>query len=968
MCPQFVRLGLGLVLILCSSLPASASVCEERHRRELLIDGGFHGPLPAPVIDHGGRVWDEFAGVLVSADQPIFDRARASGHAGPWKDIGESVGLASVVMSGWSRDQESPRVAIFDRQHMKLVIWNGRDLSVEPAVRIPMARDWQGEVIPDALVGTPWEQENTTHRIVSGVMLPGLILMLMERREWTLGPDGAESAVLGLSVAGIQEGEARNWDWVMAVDVPNDAPPEARDHPRGYPSSMASYYPTSRQSDFQTAFVPFVDYVNHLPNTKAPGGQCGLIRLDRGGVGDAWEIGPVVEIVSSWGAIGEHYHAAGWTPSGVVLAIGDSIFNRVALLRCEDWDLYDDPKQWSVNPRWQGNAPDGSRVPVNQFWACCSGNDLDGLLVGGDNVSAAVYSVQVPPVGDDSPPTFRPLFGDQPATLLDGSIGVTTSWVHRDRPEAMGPIVARYCFDGGYPQFSRSLLSQDGENFTSVARLPQGYDRIAIPFLVDGRLHLHRQNSVGPSGFLRATPPSLDGSITRGLVVRPGGLDLLRDDSGRHRQPIALTAGPGIRLTTVDSADIPRTDDWQAAPDTVCYRVTGTPSTGAGKLVEFDLEDPRPADIDPDASSVGIHMKVMNVLSSKLLLETEMERGFGTSSKNFHIASSGDWNNCDAWTYISGNRADCRVSLFNRPSGEPTPIDFFLVIRSATLGAGAPNWMLDPVEDGSVPGDRVDFPLPIRSEEWSTTIELQIPPEAADFSVGSRMPVLPLCTWVFPGGHHITLRHRLASGEFQIESSFSSISTPVISPYHIVRGDTLKATLSSRGGVARLQVSSAGSMDEVPDEVVVPGVRRTYPTRLRIGGVDHALYSALIVKRLIVETPDSSGFGPGGPSAQPEFGQVARRPEPRRGRSAAGGRSGPDLFRILSLMGSSVEDLDMNVDLDGDGCITIVDLVEATRSRAGGWSRAHPSDSTTRTSPVTTPTSIDRWCPSACRE
>ncbi len=58
----------------------------------------------------------------------------------------------------------------------------------------------------------------------------------------------------------------------------------------------------------------------------------------------------------------------------------------------------------------------------------------------------------------------------------------------------------------------------------------------------------------------------------------------------------------------------------------------------------------------------------------------------------------------------------------------------------------------------------------------------------------------------------------------------------------------------------------------------------------------------------------------------------------------------------------------MKVDLDGDGCITIVDLVEATRSRAGGWSRAHPSDSTTRTSPVTTPTSIDRWCPSACRE
>jgi hypothetical protein len=965
-----------LLLTLSGGTPGAAKAMtpvEEADRRELVIDGGFHGPLPPPIIDHGGLVWDEVAGVVRGAEQPIFDLARACGQAGPWRRISEPISLASVVMPGWSRDQTSPRLAMFDRQRMELVIWNGGDLALPPTLRVPMSRNWNGELTPDALLGTPWEKEDVTHRIVSGVMLPGLALMLMERREWTLLPEGPSAENAGLTVAAIQEQVSGTWEWVLAMDVPIDAPPEARDHPRGYISSMASYYPTSRDADFRTAFVPFVDYLNHLPDRKAPGGQCGLIRLDRAAVGDAWQIGPVAEIVSSWGTVGEHYHAAGWTPAGVVLAIGDSIHNRVALLRCQDWDRYDDPTQWTVVPRWQGDAPDGTRVPVNQFWACCCGNDLDTLLVGGDNVSAAVYSVVVPQNGDDTPPRFTALFGDQPAALLDGSIGTTTSWVHRDRPESMGPVVARYAFDGGYPHFSRTLFSPDGEKFATVARLPQGFDRIAIPFLLGGRLHLHRQNSVGPAGILRCTPPeNLDAA--QGLLVRPGGLDLLRDESGRHREADALVAGPGITVTRIDPGDLPPSTGWTPGPDAICYHVTGRPTTGAGTLVRFDLIDPRPPDFDPGSASVGVHMKVLNRLSSKFLLETEIERGSGTSSKAFHIASTGDWNDCDAWSYISGLRADCTVSLFNRTSGEPSPVDFLLVLRSATLGAGPPNWMLDPIADLQIPGDRVDFPLEIRSSDWSVDIELQVPPEGADFSVGSRMPVLSLCTWMFPGGHHVTLRHRLSGGEFRIETTFSSIEVPDIEPYHFVRGDTLTARLSCRGGVMRLMVRSAGSIGETPDEIVIPVTAPSAPTKLRIGGPAHELHSALIVKRLVVKTPRESSFQALPPRQDPTSTIAARRGYERAEGSSTFNRRMPmvavDIFEILRNMGRTGPMLSRNLDLDGDGCVSVLDLAAAIRIRSAFAPAGSDdqSESTTRTSPVTTPTTSERCCPSSCSE
>ena len=959
------RLVLLVLIWMHASIPATDAAMprEEGVRRNLVIDGGFHGPLPPPIIDHGGVVWDESLGVTQTRSGPVFDLPRAGGQAGPWKSAGDQLNVASVVVSGWSRDQTAPRVAIYDRQRLELVIWHGEDLSAPPAHRLSMSRPWGGGNTADALVGTPFERTDTTHRIASGVMLPGLLLLLLERTEWPEGPDGPDAGYAGITIAALQESESGDWDWVLADDVANDAPVESREHGRGYVSSMSSYYPTTRDADFQSAFVPFVDYLNHLPNRKANGGQCGILRVDRDAVGDAWTIGPVVEIASSWGDVGEHYHVAGWTPSGVVLAIGDSQFNRVALLRCADWDRYDEPGQWTIIPRWQGDAPDGSQVLANQFWACCAGNDPDHLVIGGDNVSAAIYGLDVPPPGDDSPPRFDRVFGDQPSTLFDGESATTASWVHRDRPEIGGPIVARHvCEGGGYPQFSRALMSTDGATFTTVARFPFGFDRLALPFLCGDRLHVHRQTGSGPSGLQRASPPD-DLPVRRGLLVRPGGFDLLRDELGRHRAPDALVAGPGISIEPVDPAELPPTVGWKMPPDAVCYRVRGEAAGAAGRIATLSVVDPRPEAGERPSSSLGVHLRICNLLSSKLLLQAAIDRGTTVSRKTFHIASTGDWNDCDAWTYIESASADCTVTLETRAGPDLATVDFLMVVRSITESTGPPGWFLEPVADRLVPGDRVDFPLPIRTDDWTVEIELQVPPEGADFSIGSRLPVLPVCTWRFADGGHVALRHRPSGGEFRIDTRPGTIEIPDLEPLHLNRGDVILARLSNGGGELRLSVQAAGSSGDELAAVVVPIPPPARPTTLRIGGPAHELASAVVVRRVAIETPAPASLAPIIEEPPPSPSGAARRAAP--GRPSHERR--PDPFEIARRMGDTVVDLPRWIDLDGDGEVTVLDLAAAlrigrSRSTVGPDDRDDDAQSAaiTRISPVTTPTSIDR--------
>lgn len=917
---MLLRVVFAVLVVLASE--AVAHPVEEGRRRELRIDAGFHGDLPAPTIDHGGHVWDESLGILQSRTGPVFDAASGGGVAPPWRSAGEPLGVASVMMAGRSRDQSEPRFAVYDRQRMELVVWQGDDPSVPPIHRYGFARAWGDGVVPDALRGTGWERSSTTHRPVSGTMLPGLLLVLLERSDWPDGPGGVEW-VSGLTIAAWQESRGGVWELTEVQDVPNDAPPEARDFRRGYLSSMAAYYPTTRGDDFTTAFVPFVDYLNHLPDRKAVGGQCGLLRVERGGVGDAWTIGPAVEIEATWGDVGEHYHAAGWTEEGVVLSIGDAHLNRVALIRCADWARYDDPSNWTVEPEWFGRSAEGDPVLVNQFWTCCAGNHDAALLVGGDNVSGSLYELTVPTAGDPEPPRFTRLLGEQPSTLLGGDLATTVRSLHRARPETNGPVVALWAFESpGFPEFSRVIYSPDGIGFSAVARLPRDFERLSQPVLVGDRLHLHRQAASGVSGFRVAAPPC-GVATSRGLLVRPGGPDLLRDESGAHRPPDTMVAGPGITVERVAPGSEPWGEGWNGAPDAVCYRVRGRSEGATGRLLTLGIDDPRNPTGTLPSTAVGLHMRICNLVPSKLFLEASVNRGSASNTKRIHIASSGDWNDCDAWSNLASLPADCSVTLDNRGAPDQPFVDFLVVFRSLTIDSTPPSWMVDPVPGREVPGDKVDFPLPIRTDDWSVEVELQFPGEGGDLSIGSRLPIMPLCTWRLQGGGHVTLLHRFQSGEFRVEIGGSAIAVPTIPGYDVVRGDTVVAKLSARAGRWFLSVRSAGSIDEVIDEIELPIAHGRPPVGLRIGGPAHELVSALVVRRILVITPEDEG------------GLV--RPEPRDPPTAVGGgewrrsatagpRRIPDPVGIVLMLGADGPGLSPDVDLDGDGSVTVLDL------------------------------------------
>ena len=178
----------------------------------------------------------------------------------------------------------------------------------------------------------------------------------------------------------------------------------------------------------------------------------GIFKVRRRQTGAAWSIDPLIEIHSSWQNEGEHFHVAGWTPNGVVVAIGDGIQSRVALLQCDDWSNYTDLSNWTVIPRWQGVLEDGvSQAVCNQFWGCCPSNQPNRLLCGADNVAGGILGLNVP-ADSSASPIFEGLIGVQPGALTRGLSGNTVSWLHRTAPETEGPIVARQVFDPFGPQ------------------------------------------------------------------------------------------------------------------------------------------------------------------------------------------------------------------------------------------------------------------------------------------------------------------------------------------------------------------------------------------------------------------------------------------------------------------------------------------------------------------------------------
>ena len=944
-----------LIVLYLAPVVAPVHAEEDQVTRRLVIDGSFVGDLPEPIIDHGGRVFDTFNGIGIQDDEPVFDLPRAGGSVRPWQEDAAPISIMTMVAPGFSRDESEPRLAIFDSQQYKLSFWGDGPIADGPLQQIYMGRTIGGNQVPDAMSGTPYEQPNAHHRIRSGTMLPGLLMVLMEKTVWDLDVEPATSTVTGITIGAMQEAIDGTWSWVWVRDVPNDAPPEAGAYQRLALSSMTAYYPETREEGFLSAFVPFVDYMQHSGESLAIGGQCGLVRVQRSGVGEAWTFGPVKQVVSSWGTVHEHYHVAGWTPNGMVLSIGDSTKSRLALLRCEDWDRYEDSDLWSILPRWQGGVLGGDQVPINQFWACAPGTRLNELLIGGDNVGGSLYAIDVPPPGDDSPAGIRRLDGELSALNLGGVTGNTTSWIHHSRPEVTGSIIARFTAESpGFGFYGRTLMSEDGINFASVARLPQSSDRLAIPVLHGDRILLHRYNGSGLPGF-RSTLRPRELPVRRGLLVRPGGVDFLRDEIGLHRPPDSMEISNNFTVVRVPHGEIPEARGWVVPPDAVCYRITGQSTPQASTILRATFEDPRdPASI-PSSESFGMNLMVCNLRPSRVILQGEVgtdpiqstqaptEDCFAccgsesereprnpavTDRKILHLNSMLDWTHSDIWSEMGpGTGQDVNFRLSDPTVTANGIIDLLVVFRSLTSGMGQPSWAYDPAPHQEVPGDRVEFPLQIRGEEWSAGVEIQIPPEGVDFSVATRVESMPLCTWKFPDGGFVSIRNKPVSGDLVMESGDSQSVEQVFTGIKFSRGDTFRLELRCREGKMRIALNTGGFQVSDIERWEVAAFDHA-PTRLLIGGPEGELTGALVVRELWTRTPHRAlGVEPFGPVPPRAVDGERRQP----GGGVSEGVEGIDPGEILIALGRDDAGLPRNIDLDGDGTVTLLDLEMAVR-------------------------------------
>lgn len=186
---------------------------------------------------------------------------------------------------------------------------------------------------------------------------------------------------------------------------------------------------------------------------------------------------------------------------------------------------------------------------------------------------------------------------------------------------------------------------------------------------------------------------------------------------------------------------------------------------------------------------------------------------------------------------------------------------------------------------------------------------------------------MPLCTFEFGAGRYLRLRSGINNGAVLIESIVGDNSWYVgqLEDLDLNRGDTINVDLRRRGGRMSLAVVAAGSLGESPAEIDLPILHDTPPTRLLLGDENHELVSALILRRVTVDTPrrplpgiiapseDSVGTeGPAGSTAIP-----VDPPE----------ISPEDLvFEIMRGLGTKADRRFDPRDVDGDGTITFLDV------------------------------------------
>ena len=824
-----------------------AMVSSQPHVEHAVFDGVQRGSLPPVRVDRPlpARSAD---GSVVQADEPRWGPTRAVCSMPDWTHAWETPGSIRVLISGVERDGRTPVLVAINSQTLKLSLFSG-DIATGPEFEWSLVRNDGASEHMDLLANHSLRRDDQAFAVRSGCMLPGCVLLHCDRSFLTDGQWISE----GISVFALQQ-HASGWLLEHVSDGPRIGDgTQCLGLPRGWVSSMQNYYPVPSEGQMTEAFIPYVDYQNHLSGQLAEGGQCFLLKAIRDDVTDSpWSFEGPVLLHEFSGVERQHAHAAAWTPNGVLLAVGDSSNADVRLLTCEDWSNWTDLDQWTTHIGMHGELhPDGSAIiKANQFWAACPGSEPNEVLIGGDNVSTAVMSVEVP-ADPLNGLRFDRLWGRQFGSPSDdGQLQTTCSSLVAVRPEHGGPVLARVNREGNSynEQYARILLSEDREHFATVARMTDGA-RDSSPMTIMGNTILQgRFLTSDQRGIWSMTLPH-DMQIGRGLQAAPGGTDLLRGGGA------VISPGSG---TTVES--VVRTSDPDGLP------VSSAPGVGevwrlsrgveSGSTIAT-IELPLTQD-DCDGRTLLARTWMCNLSSSLLSIQQQFRHGDETATRRAKIVTERSWVPVPIMTRVDDFLPGACPSLkiiatsVGQDGGE---IDLLMTIDGLFVDSMGTWRPLDDAAPATLPGERVVLPLVDVGDRWTIELDLLLPETGIDRGLGSRLDTFEAAVIMLKNGDevHVSLKPAEREARLDLIRDGEAIANVSHVGVYLERLDTVQLRIS--GGPSRLgfEVRSGGAA--TTRVAAMPGVAAAVsgrPVSVRLGNETSELQTPLECHRVSI--------------------------------------------------------------------------------------------------------------------
>ncbi|MCH2136275.1 MAG: hypothetical protein MK101_06790 [Phycisphaerales bacterium] len=893
-----------------------------------IFDGAQEGTLEAMTLDRPAAAV-QGDGTIVGPHGPRWggEKAYPMSVAG-WRQVVDAGGSIPLMLAGVDHDDETPLLVTYNVDQMRLQIRLGEALGGAPVLDHSSRRIVDGEVVVDVLHGTGLQEPDKAFRPRAGTVLPGCVLLLCQRSR--LMDDGSDAWLAeGVSVIAIEH-LGRGWVWRVIGHVdPIGGDDTALGRGRICSSSMSNVFPDPDgvvDGRLVDAWIPFVDYLHHIPD-PATAGQCMMLRAKRSDTSlQRWSFeGPLLLHEFHSGAK-RHTHAAAWTPNGVLLGIGDGADSEVALLTCEDWDRWTDLDLWTIHHDVHG-APlvegEGGDVGANQFWSAASSPDPDTVIVGGDNVSGAIMRVRVP----EDPAEgirFERIWGVQPGRSHDnGTTQCTCSHMVRPRPELSGPLLARFYLESPLSNIAdaRLLLSPDCNSFATVGGLRAGSSRLSPVALHGEAMVLTPMNSQIESGLWTQPVPTL--VQQRPLQLGPASVDQLQRDD--MVGALSVNAQPGVSVT-----DIPRKGAGELSAHAAeapglnpVWRIKRE-STGDEKLASITI--PAPQGGWPEGS-LWVQGWMSNLTAGMLRPTFRLDLGANDVYRQVAIASERQWVPVEIIstdgdpTVGAMPSLDIHVPTFaDLPS---PPADFLFTLSSVTL-AEPPPW---PAADtiSQRPPERMSIDLPETAPPWTLELELCLPPEGLDRSLGQEVESVTLFQLDLVDGTWLEVIADLRYDRLRLMRMGQGEPVEIMKAYRVrlSRLDALHIAIAANLGKIGIEGVSGGRRE--PGELIPGTSLPTLPamTRLHMGDADRGVDIAMELMQI--------SLWPNEARLDMEFEAEVPAPICPADFDGDGQVTGSDVLFVLSNWGDCPEGEDAPecvADLTGDAVVDISDLLE----------------------------------------